>query len=662
MQADLIKKVMNSKFAITISFCILLLISSCVKQDIFREPPDYPVIDSLSPAMGFTGTQFRIWGSGFSTYTSQNVVHINGILVRIDSPSTSTAMLATIIDSTGTGPVKLMLNNREVTGPVFTYLGGGVINDAPVITGADYDNNAEPPFYYLLVKKVPPTNSGIRVLIRGVNIPIETVLRPGDPRYDARKGFEIIVADDNLILKNTEGFYANFIVTYNGVPSNIYPLQINPEIDNILSPRGNFQFAAGDTLTILGKYFGDRALLVSSIVMTYRQKILNSPAILSWNNQQIKAVIPKYPEVIKDSGNSIVLNIKVGGKIDRQNLSIGYLEPDPASETYTKIEYSGTGSLSEPRKYLAAAGTGNTVIFAGGLNGNGKYSDKADIYDVVANTWSEARLSEARYELAAAAAGNKIVFAGGYGAAGYSKTVDIYNTETRQWSVAKLSEARMNLAGAGTESIIIFAGGETNRGTTGSSGVVDMYDVNTGEWTTAQLTEPRSQLAAAAVGEKILFAGGHNSRSGSDAKKVDIYNVRSQQWIASELSQARYLFSGAGTGNKILFAGGRTSLTGTGSGKVDIYDALSNTWSFSNLSQTRDGNASAGRGNKIVFGSGSTFDIYDVSSNSWISGRWSEDKFQPAAASAGNKILFGGGETLTGRGVTSMVEIFTLSK
>ena len=66
---------------------------------------------------------------------------------------------------------------------------------------------------------------------------------------------------------------------------------------------------------------------------------------------------------------------------------------------------------------LAGAGTGNKVLFGGGFTYDNNFnpipSSTVDIYDVLTNTWSTAQLSEARYGLAAAATGNKIVFAGG---------------------------------------------------------------------------------------------------------------------------------------------------------------------------------------------------------------------------------------------------------
>lgn len=73
--------------------------------------------------------------------------------------------------------------------------------------------------------------------------------------------------------------------------------------------------------------------------------------------------------------------------------------------------------LSVARSYLAAAGAGNKLVFAGGLTSTGT-SSVVDIYDVLTQAWNSSstgagQLSVARAHLAAASAGNRIVFAGG---------------------------------------------------------------------------------------------------------------------------------------------------------------------------------------------------------------------------------------------------------
>jgi hypothetical protein len=93
----------------------------CARSNVFNEPPDHPAIDSIAPARGKVGTQIRLYGTGFSTYSSRNTVSVNGMQVRVDSPSISTVVLATITAVTGTGHVNITVGGKEAGGPIFTY-------------------------------------------------------------------------------------------------------------------------------------------------------------------------------------------------------------------------------------------------------------------------------------------------------------------------------------------------------------------------------------------------------------------------------------------------------------------------------------------------------------------------------------------------------------
>ena len=200
--------------------------SGCAKVNVFEEPPNYPVIDSIFPATGIVGTQLRLYGSGFSTILSQDSANINGVPVRVDA-STSVTMLVTVIDSTGTGHVNVRVNGHAAEGPIFTYGGGGIHPGAPVITKGDhgwYDGSG----YSLNVTTLPDDNSSIKVTIGGVEVPFDEVSRPGDPTYDANEGMRILFRDQSKVEDHATENFAYCIVYYDGVASNIYPLQFDP--------------------------------------------------------------------------------------------------------------------------------------------------------------------------------------------------------------------------------------------------------------------------------------------------------------------------------------------------------------------------------------------------------------------------------------------------
>lgn len=319
---------MKNILTILLASATFLLLSRCAKVNVFQEPPDAPVIDSLSPATGRVGTQVRLWGSGFSTFTSLDTVWINGVRVRVDSPSTSTVLLVTLLDSTGTGHVRISVKGRTAEGPIFTYLGGGGNASAPVITNAKY-GWADGGGYAVYVNALPATDNVIHLMVGGVEVPIAEVTRPGTTLYDPAEGFRLLVSDGDAVRNNAVDIYANFQVTYSGVPSNIYPFQIIPVITDIVSRHGEYAFAAGDTITITGNFFG-APTLPSAIVMVYNGLPLVSPSIVKWSNKEIKAVMPAYPTVPPDAG--IPLSIKVGN-LEGTPLAIKYLGAISATVT-----------------------------------------------------------------------------------------------------------------------------------------------------------------------------------------------------------------------------------------------------------------------------------------------------------------------------------------
>ena len=309
------------KYILFFLFPAAILLHGCARINVFPEPPDRPVIDSLSPSSGTIGTQVRLWGSGFSTFTSLDTVRINGVRVRVDSPSTSTVLLVTIIDSTGTGPVHLSVKGQSAVGPIFTYLKNPGNPEVPLITGVETGWNDEGG-YAVDVKTLPPANDAIHLYVGGVEIHIAQVAREGNSYYDPAKGYQLLIDDDKKVQANTVDIYANFQVTYNGVPSKVYPYQPGPVISDLTSRHGEYNFAAGDTITITGMNFG-QPTLPSSLDIHYNGLLRTAPTVIYWANTQIRAVMPAYPDIPITAG--IPIAVKVGEKSSTGIASIRYL-------------------------------------------------------------------------------------------------------------------------------------------------------------------------------------------------------------------------------------------------------------------------------------------------------------------------------------------------
>jgi len=302
-----------------IALCTLF--PGCAKINVFNEPPDNPVVDSITPASGRMGTQIRIWGSGFSTFSSHDSVHINGFALRVDSPSTSTVLLATLIDSTGTGKVGVSVDGRSVEGPVFTYIGGkDTTVPTPVITKVSqgwHDGDG----YAVNVTDLPVNDADVHLFVGGVEIPIASVARPGTRFYDPAQGLQVLTDESDGVYAAAVDIYASFRVKFKATPSNTFPFQLQPVITDVLSKHGEYAFGVGDTLVFTGKALGHQTL-PSSLTLMYNGLPLTAPAIASWTNTQIKAVMPAYPTIAPRTNLPAIIKV---GTLQNAELSVQYL-------------------------------------------------------------------------------------------------------------------------------------------------------------------------------------------------------------------------------------------------------------------------------------------------------------------------------------------------
>ncbi|GAA4469199.1 hypothetical protein GCM10023189_55860 [Nibrella saemangeumensis] len=304
------------------------------------------------------------------------------------------------------------------------------------------------------------------------------------------------------------------------------------------------------------------------------------------------------------------------------------------------------GTLSQARGGMAVAWAGSKILFAGatlsavsGSLDSDYGSSTVDIYDVVTQTWSKAKLSKSRSDIAAVAAGNKVFFAGGRLGDGANDqlftTVDIYDVSTNTWSVASLSEPRAFIGAAAVGNKVFFAGGEKNWNYE-TSNRVDIYDLSSGTWSTANLSENRAYIAAVTADNKVYFAGGHidNRWYDSPSRTIDIYDNGTNSWSTSRLLEPRGMSSGIAVGDNIYWAGGLRYSGGVADESdcsVEIRNIHSQVSRLEGLFKpaswvTVEGQNAVVKDNKILYfrhyntDDTSRFDIYDIASGSWSIG------------------------------------------
>jgi hypothetical protein len=297
--------------------------------------------------------------------------------------------------------------------------------------------------------------------------------------------------------------------------------------------------------------------------------------------------------------------------------------------------------------YIAAA-NGERVFF---INANA-VTDEVQIYRPSDNTWATARLSEPRAAISIGAAGEYVVFAGGINPQGYfSETVDLYNVQTGKWKVLEMSEARTDIAIAGLGNKIFMAGGFTPEGAS------DRVDILTAEgWnkTIKTLSAKRGRIEAVSAWNKVVFAGGSDAE-GINRSEVDIFDDNFGGWSSSTMTLADNAgsLSSVVVGNKIYFNGASNL------GILETYDAAYGTWDIVPIPTQHASGSFAAFGEKIFLADlMGIVQVFDCVNSSWDTlGSLSQPRIGLTGVAVGNKLLFAGGYCCTG--YSDIVDIYT---
>lgn len=270
-----------------------------------------------------------------------------------------------------------------------------------------------------------------------------------------------------------------------------------------------------------------------------------------------------------------------------------------------------TAELSVPRYGITAIANGNKIFFAGGVSGElgdiQFFYSTVDVYDVTTNSWSVTSLNEPVAYATAAAVDDKVLFAGGEGTItigattyyGYrSNKINIYDISAATWSTELLSEGRASMAAVTLNNKVYFAGGDVvlnpgmNNFITYISDNIDIYDHASNTVSVSTLTEPTAGLSGMAIAGKIYWAGGANSQGSSC--KVEIRDPGTQTTSFDYLSQPAFV-TAVLKDNNIAYH--------TLGDYFDIYNTLTNTWSIGIMPIVRYG-ASIISVNNIIYMAG----------------------------------------------------------
>lgn len=113
----------NVTYKLATTTLILIVLANCGKDEVNPNPlpTAAPIVSGIDPESGPKATVVLINGSDFGTGASGVTVFFNGKEASIESV-TDSQIKAIVPDGAGTGLVKIVINQTEVTGPEFTYL------------------------------------------------------------------------------------------------------------------------------------------------------------------------------------------------------------------------------------------------------------------------------------------------------------------------------------------------------------------------------------------------------------------------------------------------------------------------------------------------------------------------------------------------------------
>lgn len=258
----------------------------------FQYLPYAPIITAINPNTGTFGTQVTITGSNFIADTSKNVIYFNGIK-GINVSATTTQLIVLAPNST-TGKVTVTANGLTATGPVFTYF-------APVILSVVYNG-----LFGITGQYFDPTLSVVNIGGQVVS---------GFTYSNNGNGQESLVKQTYTPPASLDN-PATVTVSVNNVSSNVYSFLFYPQINSISPGTVSYQ----DNVAIQGILFGNQTVASTVKAFYYDQgqnKIYMSPspAIVSWNTNNIQVTMPDYGTYPIGSGASpFYLEVDVSSK------------------------------------------------------------------------------------------------------------------------------------------------------------------------------------------------------------------------------------------------------------------------------------------------------------------------------------------------------------
>lgn len=278
-----------------------------------------------------------------------------------------------------------------------------------------------------------------------------------------------------------------------------------------------------------------------------------------------------------------------------------------ARATNKATAYSDSFVQSAPENMLsavyqfAAAALPSYALFAGGMNSNGTDTSYTTAYDATLTRTFPTALYVGRSRLASATVGSNAIFAGGYHS-GYRQEVEAYdNSLTQNTSLAWISQINCDMGGATAGEYAIFAGGYTGN----PKDTAEAYDSSLTKLSCPSLTYAKGDIGAVSFGNYAIFPPGQSivEKTGSDTT-TECYNSSLTKVTLPSLPERSVGLKGASVDGFALLGGGHRGASNESSNKVYSLDNSLTLKEEQSMTDNRRQHAATTVGNAVLFGGG----------------------------------------------------------
>jgi len=282
----------------------------------------------------------------------------------------------------------------------------------------------------------------------------------------------------------------------------------------------------------------------SSGVSTSTVDVYN-PATNSWASAQ---PIP----IANNHNNAAVAAGKLYTFGGVSNAAFAY---EPALDAWSPV-----ASMNFQHGGTAAVGVINDKIYVAGGNGGAVQQRELEVYDPVANTWTNlAPMNVPRNHTGGGVINGKLYVVGGRDSTNAPTALEVYDTQSNTWtSLAPMPTARSGIGVGVVNGELYVFGGEIPS----LHPEVEVYNPASNSWRRiADMPTPRHGIWASVIGNKIYLPGG-GSQQGFGATNVnDVFIVSSKAIFGNISSRLK-----VETGDNALIGG--FIVTGTASKRV----------------------------------------------------------------------------------------------